>query len=123
MVGAVGRDLHHKPVTAELAHQRGVFAHWIQYDNAVIGGEEHVHKLPFPGEALPGARHAKIQSVRVFQLLPVCHDDIVGKGVQAVIDRLPVHAQLLGHKGHEDSRGAGGHAPLYLYAVEAEREA
>ena len=66
MVGAVGRDLHHKPVTAELAHQRGIFPHRVQYDNAVIGGEEHVHKLPFPGEALPGARHAQVQSIRVF---------------------------------------------------------
>ena len=123
MVGAVGRDLHHKPVTAELAHQRGIFPHRVQYDNAVIGGEEHVHKLPFPGEALPGARHAQVQSIRVFQLLAVRHDDVVGKGVQAVIDRLPVHAQLLGHEGHKDSGGAGGHTPLDLYAVEAEGEA
>ena len=66
MVGAVGRDLHHKPVTAELAHQRGIFPHRVQYANAVIGGEEHVHKLPFPGEGLPGAWHAQIQPVRLF---------------------------------------------------------
>ena len=117
MVGAVGRDLHHKPVTAELAHQRGIFPHRVQYDNAVIGGEEHVHKLPFPGEALPAPRHPQVQPVGVLQLLAVRHDDVVGKGVEAVIDRLPVHTELLGHEGHKDSGGAGGHAPLDLNAV------
>ena len=41
----------------------------------------------------------------------------MGKGVHAVVERLPAHAELPGHKGNEDRRGAGGHAPLDLDAV------
>ena len=60
MVRAVGGNLHHKPVPPELAHQRGVFAHGVEDDNAVIGSEEHIDKLPLSGEALARARYAEV---------------------------------------------------------------
>ena len=87
------------------------------HDDPVIGGKEHIDQLPFGGEALAGARGAEVHPVGRFQLLAVSHDDIVGKGVHAVVERLPAHAELPGHKGNEDGRGAGGHAPLDLDAV------
>ena len=123
MVRAVGGDLHHKAVLSELAHQRRVFAHRVKNDNAVIGGKEHIDKLPLSGEALSSTRYAEIQAVGIFQLLAVRHDDIVGKGIQAIIDGLAVHAELLRHKRNEDGRGAGCHTPLYLNAVVAEGQA
>ena len=65
MVRAVRRNLHHKPVLPELAHQRRVFAHRVKDNNAVTGGKEHVHKLTLSGEGFPGARHSQIQAVGV----------------------------------------------------------
>ena len=117
---AVGGNLHHKPILSKLAHQRGIFAHGVKDDNTVIGGKKHIHKFPFSAEALAAPRNAEVQPVRVFQLLAVCHDDIMGKGVQAVIDGLAVHAELLRHKRNENRRGAGCHATLYLNPVVAE---
>ena len=117
---AVGGNLHHKPILSKLAHQRRIFAHGVKDDNTVIGGKKHIHKFPFSAEALAAPRNAKVQPVRVFQLLAVCHDDIMGKGVQAVIDGLAVHAELLRHKRNENRRGAGCHATLYLNPVVAE---
>ena len=88
-----------------------------------MGGEEHVHKLPFCGEGFPRTGHSEKQAVGVFQFLPVRHDDVVGKGVQPVIDRLPVHAEFLRHEGNENGGAAGGQAPLYFNGVMAEGEA
>lgn len=123
MVRAVGGDLYHKAVLSKLSYQRRVFAHRVKNDNAVIGGKEHIDKLPLSGETLARSRYAEVQAVGIFQLLAVRHDDIVGKGVQAIIDGLAVHAELLRHKRHEDGRGAGCHAPLYLNPVVAEGQA
>ena len=44
----------------------------------------------------------------------------MGKGVHAVVERLPAHSELPCHKGDENSRGAGSHAPLDLQPVIAE---
>ena len=44
----------------------------------------------------------------------------MGKGVHAVVEGRPGHAELPGHKGNEDGRGAGCHAPLDLHLVIAQ---
>ena len=46
----------------------------------------------------------------------------MGKGVHAIVEGLPAHAELPGHKGHKDGGGAGGHAPLDLHLVVAQRQ-
>ena len=46
----------------------------------------------------------------------------MGQSVQAVIDGLPVHAELLGQKWNENRGAAGRQAPLDLHGVEAEGE-
>ena len=120
MVRAVRGDLNDLP--AQAPHQRGIFAHRVNHDDAVIGGEEHIDQLPLGGKALAAARRAEVHSVGGFELFAVSHDDIIGKSVHAVVERLSVHAKLTGHKGNENGRGAGSHAPLDLNAVVAKRQ-
>ena len=120
MVRAVRGDLDDLPTQAP--HQRGIFAHRVNNNDAVIGSKEHIDQLPLGGKALAAARRAEIHSVGGFELFAVSHDDIVGKGVHAVVKRLPVHAKLPGHKGNEDGRGACSHAPLNFNAVVTESQ-
>ena len=44
----------------------------------------------------------------------------MGKGVHPVIEGRPRHPQLPRHKGNENRRGAGGHAPLDFHLVIAQ---
>ena len=57
---AVGGNLYHKPILPKLTHQRGIFAHGVKDDNAVIGGKKHIHKFPLSAEALAAPRNAEI---------------------------------------------------------------
>ena len=75
--------------------------------------------LPFCGKGFAGARHAEEQALGIFELLPVRHDDVMGKSVESIIDSLAFHAELLRHKGNENSRRPGGHAALGLNVVMA----
>ena len=118
MVRAVRGDLD--DLSAQAPHQRGIFAHRVNDNDAVIGGKEHIDQLPFGGEALAAARRAEVHSVCGFELFTVSHDDIVGKSVHAVVERLSIHAKLPGHKGNKNGGRAGGHAPLDLNAVIAQ---
>ena len=120
MVRAVRGDFDDLP--AQAPHQRGIFAHRVNNNDAVIGGKEHIDQLALGGKALAAARRAEIHSVGGFEFFAVSHDDIIGKGVHAVVKRLPVHAKLPGHKGNEDGRGVGGHAPLNFNAVVAKHQ-
>ena len=86
------------------------------------GGGNEVDWFSY-GHVDAGARHAEEQAVGVFELFPVCHDDVMGKCVEPVIDGFAIHAELLRHKGNENGRGAGRHAALDLNAVMAQRKA
>ena len=121
MVGAVRGDLD--DLSAQPLDKGRVFAHRVNHNDPVTGGKEHVHKLPLCGKGFAGARHAEEQAVGVFELFPVCHDDVMGKCVEPVIDGFAIHAELLRHKGNENGRGAGRHAALDLNAVMAQRKA
>ena len=118
MVGAVRGNFNHLP--AQPPHYRGIFPHRVYNDDAVLGRQKHVDQLPLGGKALAGAGGAQVEPVGRFQFLPVSHDDIVRKSVHAVVEGLPAHAELPGHKGHEDGGGAGSHAPLDLHLVIAQ---
>ena len=118
VVGAVRGNLNDLP--AQPPHQRGIFPHRVNDNDAVLGSKENIDKLPLGGKALAGARGAQVHPVCGFQLFPVSHDDIVGKRVHAVVEGLPAHAELPCHKGNENRRGAGRHAPLDLHLVIAQ---
>ena len=91
-----------------------------EFVTAAVNAKEHIDQLPFGGEALAAARRAEVHSVCGFELFTVSHDDIVGKSVHAVVERLSIHAKLPGHKGNKNGGRAGGHAPLDLNAVIAQ---
>ena len=119
MTGRAGSDLHH--LAAQPPHQRGIFAHRIDNDNAILwDSEKHIDDLTLCGKGFAGARGAEIEPVGRFQFFAVSHDDVMGKGVHAVVEGRPGHAELPGHKGNENRRGAGGHAPLDFHLVIAQ---
>ena len=68
--------------------------------------QKHIEQLPLGGEALTTTRRAEVHSVGGFQFFAVSHDDVMGKGVHAVIEGWPIHAKLPRHKGNKDGRGA-----------------
>ena len=108
MVGAVRRDLD--DLTAQPFHQRGVFAHRVNHDDAILrNGKKNVQQFTLGSKALAAARGSKVQAVGGFQLFAVSHDDVMGQGVHAVVEGRAIHAKLPRHKGNEDGRGAGGH--------------
>ena len=119
VVGAVRRDLD--DLTAQPFHQRGIFAHRVYHDDAILrNGKKDVQQLALGGKALAAARGAEVKAVGGFQLFAVSHDDVMGQGVHAVVEGRAIHAKLPRHKGDEDGRGAGGHAALNFNAVVAE---
>ena len=119
MAGRAGSDLHH--LAAQPPHQRGIFAHRIDNDNAILwDSEKHIDDLTLCGKGFAGARGAEIEPVGRFQFFAVSHDDVMGKGVHAVVEGRPGHAELPGHEGNENRRGAGGHAPLDFHLVIAQ---
>ena len=70
------------------------------------------------------AGSAENQTVRIFQQLPIHHDDVVTQGVDAVVQRLrAVLIQLLGGEGNENRHAGGGQPPLNLNLVEAQGQA
>ena len=110
-MGAVRGNLDH--LSAQPANQRGIFAHRIDNDNPILGdGQKDIEQFPLCRKGFSRARRAEVHSVGRLQLFAVSHDDIVGKGVHAIVEGLPVHPQLPCHKGDENCRGAGCHTPL-----------
>ena len=121
VVGTVRRDLD--DLAAQPLHQRGIFAHRVYHDDAILrNGKKDVQQFTLGGKALAAARGAKVQAVGGFQLFAVSHDDVMGQGVHAVVEGRAIHAKLPRHKGDEDGGGAGSHAPLNFNAVVAESQ-
>lgn len=69
----------------------------------------YLKDLPLPG--VPKNRPG------VFQVLPVSHNQVVGKGVETVIQSLALLEQFTGRKRYEDCRAAGGKPALNLNLV------
>ena len=77
MVGAVRRDLD--DLTAQPLHQRGIFAHRVNHDDAILrDGKKDVQQFTLGGKALAAARGAEVKTVGGFQLFAVSHDDVMG---------------------------------------------
>ena len=90
-------------------------------NDVIIGEQETVGDLALGAEGLAGTRGAENQSIGVFQQLAVHHDEVVGQGVDTVVQRLfAVLEKLLGGERNKDSRGTGGQPPLNLDLIEAQ---
>ena len=105
-------------------HQRGVLCFRITDDNVVVRHQESIGDLTLGTEGFTGTRCAQDQAVRVFQKLPVHHDQVVGNGIQAIVQGfLSVLEKLLGRKRDHDAGRAAGHLPLDGDQVLSQRKA
>ena len=116
-----GRNMDN--LTAQRFHQRIILAFRVCNDNIVRCGEEHIGDFTLCTERLTASRCAEDQTVRVFQLLPVCHNHVVGYRVQTVIEGIPLHEKLLRGERHKDGGGSGSQRPLDGNEVICQRQA
>ena len=94
-------------------HQRSILTFWAADDDIIVRHEECVADLTLCRETFAASRCAKNQAVGVFQLFTVHHDQIVGQGVQTIIQAfLAVVEQFLRGKRHKNRRAAGGQPSL-----------
>ena len=99
-------------LTAQRFHQRIILAFRVCNDNIVRCGKEYVRDFTLCTERLTASRCAEDQTVRVFQLLPVCHNHVVGHRVQTVIEGISLHEKLLRGERHKDGGGSGSQCAL-----------
>ena len=119
VIAAGGRNLDDLPMQA--LHQGRVLGLRVADNDVIIGEQETVGDLALGAEGLAGTRGAENQSIGVFQQLAVHHDEVVGQGVDTVVQRLfAVLEKLLGGERNKDSRGTGGQPPLNLDLIEAQ---
>ena len=69
-------------------HQRGVLCLRVADDNIITGKQKAVGNFSFCAEGLTGTRRTQNQAVGVFQQLSIHHDEVVGQGVDAVVQSL-----------------------------------
>lgn len=124
----------------QLLHQGGVLRFRITDDHVVIRHQESIGDLALGTEGLTGTGRSEDQAVRVLQCLPVHHDEVVGKSVQAVIQGFPSGLeQFLGGKGYKNCRarssesaadideamgkGQAAHEGIFLLEIQAPQHA
>ena len=95
----------------------------IRDDDIVIRHEEGIRDLPLCGKRFAGSRCPEDQPIRVFELLPIHHDEVVGEGIQAVVQRACAGLEeFLRGKGNKDRCAARGHCTLNLDFVMRKRQ-
>ena len=101
-------DLPFKPL-----YQSCIFCLRIADDDIVIRHQEGIGHFTLGTEGFTGARCSEDQAVRVFQELSVHHDQVVGNGIQPVIQGFfSILEQLLRRERNHDARRTAGHLPL-----------
>lgn len=93
-------------------------------DDIIVRHEERIADLTLCAEGFTGTGSAQNQTVGVLQLFAVNHNQVVGQGVQAIIQAfLAVIEQFLRGKRHKNCRTAGGQAALDLDLAVCQRQA
>ena len=121
VVLAGGRDMDN--LTAQCFHQRIILAFRVCNDNIVRCGEEHIGDLTLCTERLTASRCAEDQTIRVFQLLPICHNHVIGHCVQTVVEGITLHEKLLRRKRDKNRGGSGGQCALDGNKIICQRQA
>ena len=117
-----GGDFDDLPV--QPLDQRTVLRFGVADDNVVVGNEKDVGDLALGCKGFAAAGCAENQAVWVFEELSVHHDKVVGKCVQAAVQRLTaVLVKLLRGKRHKDSDGRCREAALNLDLIQPQRQA
>ena len=88
---------------------------WVADDDIIVRHEECVADLTLCAERLARAGGAEDQAIGILQFFPVYHNQVVGQGVQAIIQAfLAVVEQFLCGKRHKNRCAAGGQTALDL---------
>ena len=96
---------------------------WVADDNIIVCHEERIADLTLCTEGFTGAGGAEDQAIGVLQLLPVHHDQVVGQGVQAVIQAFFARlVKFLCGERNEDCRAAGSQSPLDFDLAVSQRQ-
>ena len=99
------------------------FAFGVVDDNIIVRYQKSVGDFTLCRETFAASRSAEDQAVGVLQLLPVHHDQVVGQGVQTVIQAFFAGLiQFLCGKGDKDGGTAGGQAALNLDLTVCQRQ-
>ena len=113
ILGAGRADVDDLPM--QTLHQRSVLTFWVADDDIIVRHEECVADLTLCAERLARAGGAEDQAIGVLQFFPVYHNQVVGQGVQAIIQAfLAVVEQFLCGKRHKNRCAAGGQTALDL---------
>ena len=100
-------------LSMQTLHQRSVLCFRVADDNIIVRHQKSVGDLTLCRETFARTGSAQNQAIGVFQLLAVHHDEVVGQGIQTVIQAFFARlVQFLRGKGDEDGSAAGGQPPL-----------
>ena len=66
-------------------HQRCILRFRVTDNDIITGKQKAVGDFSFCAEGLTGTRRTQNQAVRVFQQLSIHHDEVVGQGVDAIV--------------------------------------
>ena len=68
-------------------NKRCVLRFRVTDDDIIIGKQKAVGNLTLGAERLTGTRRTQNQAVGVFQQLSIHHDEVVGQGIDAIVQR------------------------------------
>ena len=104
-------------------HQRRVLGLRVTDDDIIRSQQEAVGDFALGRKALAGTGRTQNQAIGVLQQLAVHHDEVIGQGVDAVVQRLfAVLKKLLGGERYEDGGGAGSQPALNFHLVQPQRQ-
>ena len=99
------------------------FAFGVVDDNIIVRHQKSVGDLTLCRETFARTGSAEDQPIGVFQLLPVHHDEVVGQGIQTVIQAFFAGlVQFLCGERNEDCRAAGSQSPLDFDLAVSQRQ-
>jgi hypothetical protein len=100
------------------------FAFGIIDNNIIVRHQKRIGNFTLCRETFTGAGSTQNQAIRVLQLLPIHHDQVVGQSIQTVVQRFfSALVQFLRGKGDEDGSAAGGQPSLDLDLTVCQRQA
>ena len=97
---------------------------WVVDNNIIIRHQKSVCDFTLCRETFAGAGSTQNQAIGVLQLLPVHHDQVVGQGIQPIVQAFFTGlVQFLCGERNEDGCTAGGQAALNFDLAVSQRQA
>ena len=92
-------------------------------DNIIVCHQKGIGNLTLCRETFARTGSAKDKPIRVLEFLPVNHDEVIGQGVQAIVQRFLARlVEFLRGERDEDCRAARGKTSLNLNLVICQRQ-